>query len=58
MTRDGWNAVQTSGILLDAVKRLARRKETYVLLQEKGTKLNNVAQVGGQEIRATRRAEG
>jgi hypothetical protein len=45
MTRGEWNAIRNSGILLGAVKRLARRKETNTMRQEKGTKLKSYAGV-------------
>jgi hypothetical protein len=45
MARGEWNTVRNSGILLGAVKRLARRKETKTMRQEKGTKLKSYAGV-------------
>src|SRR5262245_16718698 len=45
MTPGEWNAIRRSGILLYAVKRLARRKEMNIMRQEKGTKLKNYAGV-------------
>ncbi|TMQ12936.1 MAG: hypothetical protein E6J91_19825 [Deltaproteobacteria bacterium] len=43
--RGEWNTLRNSGILLGAVKRLARRKETNTMRQEKGTKLKSYAGV-------------
>jgi hypothetical protein len=43
MTPGEWNAVRRSGILLSAVKRLARRKEMNPMRQEKGTKVKSYA---------------